>query len=51
MKKLRPYAKEIEEQMRKLYQSLTEKDKRRYAAVEATKLGYGGISYVSPIQM
>lgn len=46
MKKLQPYPKEIEEQMRKLYQSLTEKDKRRYAAVEATKLGYGGVSYV-----
>lgn len=46
MKKLQPYAKEIEEQMRNLYQSLSEKDRRRYAAIEAKKLGYGGNSYV-----
>lgn len=46
MKKLEPYAQEIEEQMKNLYQSLSEKDRRRYAAIEAKKLGYGGISYV-----
>jgi len=46
MKKLQPYAKAIEDQMRTLYQSLSEKDRRRYAAIEAKKLGYGGISYV-----
>ena len=27
------------------YQSLPEKDRRRYAGIEAIKLGYGGISY------
>lgn len=46
MKKLAPYGEEVEEWMRNLYQSLSEKDRRRYAAVEAKKLGYGGISYV-----
>lgn len=46
MKKLEPYSEEIEEQMRNLYQSLSEKDRRRYAAIEAKKLGYGGISYI-----
>jgi len=46
MKQLNPYPKAIEDQMRNLYNSLTEKDRRRYAAVEASKLGYGGISYV-----
>lgn len=46
MKKLQPYSKEIETQMVTLYRSLTEKDRRRYAAIEAKKLGYGGISYV-----
>jgi Rhodopirellula transposase DDE domain len=46
MKKLAPYGEEIEAQMQNLYQSLSEKDRRRYAAVEAKKLGYGGISYV-----
>lgn len=46
MKRLEPYGEETEEQMKNLYQSLSEKDRRRYAAVEAKKLGYGGISYV-----
>ena len=46
MKKPQPYSKEIEEQMETFYQSLSEKDRRRYAAIEAKKLGYGGISYV-----
>jgi len=46
MKKLAPYGEEVEEQMKNLYQSLSEKDRRRYAAVEAKKLGYGGTSYV-----
>lgn len=46
MRKLNPYSKEHEDEMRNLYNSLTEKDRRRYAAVEAKKLGYGGISYV-----
>ena len=46
MKKLDPYETEIESQMKNLYQSLSEKDRRRYAAIEAKKLGYGGISYV-----
>ena len=32
--------------MKRLYDSLSEKDRRRYAAVEAKKLGYGGISYI-----
>lgn len=46
MQKLEPYGQEIEEQMKNLYQSLSEKDQRRYAAIEAKKLGYGGISYI-----
>lgn len=33
--------------MQRLYKSLNEKDRRRYAAIEATKLGWGGISYIS----
>jgi len=33
MKKLEPYGEEIEEQMKNLYQSLSEKDRRRYAAI------------------
>ena len=29
------------------YSRLREKDRRQYAAVEAMKLGYGGVSYIS----
>jgi len=44
--KIEPYSKEIEQQIQNFYKSLSEKDKRRYAAIEATKLGYGGVSYI-----
>lgn len=40
------YSKEHEQEMKKLYGSLSEKDRRRYAAVEAKKLGHGGICYI-----
>ena len=49
MKRLQPYSEEIEVQMRKFYRSLNERDRRRYAAIEAKKLGYGGISYMCRI--
>lgn len=41
------YSAEIARHMKWFYQSLSEKDRRRYAAVEAEKLGYGGIEYVA----
>lgn len=44
--KIEPYHPEVEAQMRNFYQSLSEKDRRRYAAIEAKKLGYGGVSYI-----
>jgi Rhodopirellula transposase DDE domain len=40
------YSEAIEEQMRKFYGNLSEKEKRRYAALEADKLGYGGQKYI-----
>jgi DNA replicative helicase MCM subunit Mcm2 (Cdc46/Mcm family) len=43
------YPQEIEQQMHRLYASLSEKDRRRYAAIEAAKLGWGGISYISAL--
>jgi hypothetical protein len=43
------YSLAIEEQMRAMYHSLSEKDRRRYAAVEAAKLGRGGISYLARV--
>jgi hypothetical protein len=35
--------------MKVFYDMLSERDRRRYAAVEAAKLGHGGIEYVSKI--
>jgi DDE family transposase/winged helix-turn-helix protein len=43
------YSPEIEEQMDAFYQSLSEKDRRRYAAIEACKLGRGGLSYMARV--
>jgi hypothetical protein len=36
------YSAEIQRRMRVLFRTLSEKDRRRYAAVEACKLGHGG---------
>jgi hypothetical protein len=41
------YSPVVERHMVELYKSLSEKDRRRYAAVEAEKLGHGGIQYVA----
>ena len=46
---MKKYPKTIEQQMENLYNSLSEKDRRRYAAIEATKLGHGGIRYICKI--
>lgn len=46
---MNPYPRDIEQQMQRFYKSLNEKDRRRYAAIEATKLGWGGISYISAL--
>ena len=43
---IKTYAFEIETQMRNFYNSLSEKDRRCYAAIEAAKLGHGGASYI-----
>jgi transposase len=44
-----PYDPVIEQTMRQFYGTLSEKDKRRYAAVEAVKLGRGGITYIAQV--
>jgi Rhodopirellula transposase DDE domain len=46
MKTMKGYSAEIEVQMQRYYQSLSEKDRRRYAAIEAVKLEYGGAAYI-----
>src|SRR2546422_2364498 len=45
----KPYGPEIEQQLRQYYQSLSEKDRRRFAAVEAIKLGHGGTRYIAKV--
>lgn len=47
--KVKPYPPELEDQMKKFYQTLSERDKRRYAAIEALKLGHGGIVYIAKV--
>jgi hypothetical protein len=44
-----PYRSAIEAQMCLFYQSLSEKDRRRYAAIEARKLGRGGLNYIARV--
>ena len=41
------YSVEVERKMKRLFDWLSEKDRRRYAAVEAAKLGHGGVEYVA----
>lgn len=41
------YAADVEPMMRRLFGSLSERDRRRYAAIEAVKLGHGGVEYVA----
>ena len=43
------YDEKVERHMRLFYDSLSEKDRRRYAAVEAEKLGHGGVEYVAEV--
>jgi hypothetical protein len=38
-----------ERQMRYFFETLSEKDQRRYAAMQARQLGHGGIEYVSEV--
>jgi len=44
-----PYPSQTEQMMKKYYLTLSEKDKRRYAALEAHKLGRGGIQYIAEL--
>lgn len=41
------YEESIERKMLHLYESLNEKDRRRYAAIEAEKLSHGGTEYIA----
>jgi len=46
---MRAYSPEIEQAMKIFYRTLNEKDRRRYAGIEALKLVHGGILYISTV--
>jgi hypothetical protein len=43
------YSAELERDMKAFYDSLSEKDRRRYAALEAAKLGHGGTDSIATV--
>ena len=43
------YAGGVERKMKRFFDWLSEKDRRRYAAVEAAKLGHGGVEYIARV--
>jgi hypothetical protein len=43
------YSAEAETAAKSFFETLSEKEKRRYVAVEAVRMGYGGIEYVAQV--
>lgn len=43
------YPEGVERLMRRLFGSLRESDRRRYAAIEAAKLGHSGVEYIANV--
>ena len=43
------YDERVERRMKLFYESLSEKDRRRYAALETEKFGHGGSEYVAQV--
>lgn len=43
------YSRKMKRHMQALYDSLSEKDRRRYAAVESERLGHGGEKYIAEL--
>jgi hypothetical protein len=43
------YTADLERLMKRLFGSLKESDRRRYAAIEAAKLGHGGTEYIATL--
>jgi hypothetical protein len=47
VEKFQGYSEDIENSMIYVFESLNEKDRRHYAAVEAKKLGSSGVKYIA----
>lgn len=43
------YEPEFADQVRAFYDTLSEKDQRRFVAVEAQRFGFGGVTYVASV--
>jgi hypothetical protein len=43
------YEREVEDRMRAFWQTLSERDRRRFAALEVTRLGHGGLEYIAEV--
>jgi hypothetical protein len=43
------YSADVERKMQRFFGWLSEKDRRRYAAVEAAKLAHGGVEYIARV--
>jgi arsenite methyltransferase len=43
------YTADVEQKRQRFFGGLSEKDRRRYAAVEAAKLGHGGVEYIAQL--
>lgn len=46
---MQPYAPQLEQAMKQFYESVSEKDRRRYAGIEALKLEQGGRNYIARV--
>jgi len=46
---MRRYEPPVEERMRAFERTLSEKDRRRFAALEAQRLGHGGSEYIAQV--
>ena len=45
----KPWDTAIEKNVRDFYHTLSEKDRRRFAAVQARQLGYGSVRYIAEV--
>jgi hypothetical protein len=45
----KPWDAAVEKNMRDFYETLSEKDRRRFAAVQARQVGYGGVRYIAEV--
>ena len=46
---MKPWGAAVEKNVRDFYETLSEKDRRRFAAVQARQLGYGGVRAMAEV--